>query len=217
MIGLLRELPDYAFGGAAAAAVWYGAVYATLAPRAMDNDLQADVYPACLSELKADQERTLSKAEERERRRLESQRENIRRELNAKLGELSQAKIEVQSYSAIKRTYDQSALTKLIPNVLPRIDVPSVSEIEAIEKTIRAKRQALSQKIDIKLPRAPSDQLLHACVCAGQVALTGKRNSYALSLASFRLVSPDSIASLKSSVSEIIRADACGTLPWKAV
>lgn len=213
MIGWIKDLPDWSIGALLGGAAWYGVSYAALAPRAMENDLVSEVYPACMAQLGADQESALSKAEDRKRSDAEYERKEALKTLHKREADLSEMKTQLSYYNSMRRTYRDSGLGALIP--LPQVEVPSAADIERSENALRKQRAALKLPIVINLPRAPSAALMKTCSCAALQALTGARSDYAVSMASFRLIAPTDVSSLKQDVAQVIRVKSCGDHPWE--
>ena len=216
MIGFLKDLPDWSVGALLGGAAWFSVGYAVLAPRAMENDLVADVYPDCVAQLEEEQEHTLSRAEDRARRNAKYETEDAMRTLRARASELHQKRIELRYYHEAKRGLCSTGICELMPMALPEVNL-SVDDIDRELSVIRKKTAALDVPFDIELPRAPSEELLKTCYCAAMQALAGKRTNYAISMASFRLISPTEISSVKQGVAEALRLKSCGTQPWERV
>lgn len=71
-----------------------------------------------------------------------------------------------------------------------------------------------SDLIDLYTPRALSmAQKLALCECAVSASSATLRFDYALSTASFRLFTPDSIAGLRSKAIGVLSSGACGSIP----
>lgn len=205
MIGWFKDLPDYCVGAVAAVGLWYGAVYVVLAPRAMERHFETEVFPPCLERLEAEQETALANA----RDRFERQRENAARALRAQ-------EMQLRQYDNITGLYRQSGLT----DMLSAFGVPSIEESVGVEaqslrRDVERTRAALSVEADFDSFRVPRDGLLATCSCAALQAAAGKRSTYALSLASFRLIEPADITEIKSSVVEITGTNVCGAQPWR--
>ena len=214
MIGWIRDLPDWATGLLMAWGAWFAVSYTVLAPRAMENDLERDVYPACVAELEADQERALIASEQQIRAAAEAERDDKLRQLRVRENELREAQSQLDYYETLRRTYRNSGLGRIMP--LPQANLPSAADVAEMRQRIAAARERLGDAIHIEaLPRAPSGELLKTCACAAATAVAGKRTNYALSMASFRLVSPMEISTVKQDVARTIRLSSCGKLQWE--
>ncbi len=213
MINFIKDLPDPVVGCAAAGAAWFGVCYAFLAERAMNNDLEEDVYPVCIAQLDDEQTIAIDEAVRRAAEKAESARSQAMRELRERQSELAEARNQLSYYESMRRMYRDSGLGDLFP--IPDIDVPTVDEVDAMQRNVSERMQALNIPINIDYPRVPKPELLKRCACAATTAVAGKRTSYSISLASFRLVSPSDVSSLKSDVSQAVNLDICGQKPWE--
>ena len=213
MIGWMKDLPDPVVGCLAAGGAWFGVSYALLAERAMNNDLEQDVYPVCIAQLDEEQTIAIDEAVERATEKAKYARKEAMRQLRIRQDELSEAKTKLSYYEEMKRAYRNSGLGAFMK--VPNIDVPSVAEVEEMQRDVTARIQTLNVPINISYPRIPKPELLKRCACAAAMAVAGKRTSYAISMASFRLVSPAEISNLKSDVSNAVKLDICGAKQWE--
>lgn len=216
MIGWIKDLPDWTIGLALGGAAWFSVGYAVLAPRAMENDLVRDVYPACLSQLESEQANAIEQATQQKERDIENRRAEATRILKIRQRELREAKTQIDLYGSITRTFNESGLGAIVPNVLPKVDVPSRGQVERLEREVAEKLKAINLPVEISFPRAPSEDLMKTCACAGIQAVAGQRTNYAISVASFRLISPAEISSLKQKTAEALRVKSCGEPAWES-
>lgn len=210
----ITDLPDFAVGGVMAASVWFGACYAVLAPRAMDNDLETDIYPACKAQLGDEQDKRIETAVKRLREDAEDAKSYAVNEIERKLRDLQQSKIELEGYEILRKTYCGTGICDLIPMTMPDLGY-SMDDLVRREKRLLARLSEVNIPVNISLPKVPSAALLERCTCAAQTLLTGKRTDYAMSLASFRMIDPKSITGFKSSVAKVAKTDTCGAVPWE--
>ncbi len=215
MIGWIKELPEPLVGAVIGGAAWFGIGYAVLAPRAMENDLVRDVYPACMEQLEAEQTRAIDKATERKRSNVENARAEKRRELLTRQAELGEVEKQLEIYQSMKGALDSSGLGVFTPNILPPVELPSPADVERMQKNVAQGLAALQLPIEVSFPRVPSEEVMKTCMCAGLQAVAGERTNYAISMASFRLVSPTGISSVKQGVAETLRMKSCGKPVWE--
>lgn len=213
MISLLKDLPDWMMGTALAGTTWFATAYGFLAPRAMDDALQADVYPACIEKLDAEQTVALDEALKEATREAEYARDAVLRSVGVRLSELAELERELTAYELMVETYRRSGLGKLFP--LPDVDLPSRDQIGAQKAALEQELAALDVPLNISFPRVPKAELMKTCLCAGASAVAGKRTSYAISLASFRIISPAEVSGVKGAVMDALKTDVCGARPWE--
>lgn len=215
MIGLIKDLPDWMMGAALAGGAWFAAAYSFLAPRAMEDALQGDVYPACIAQLDAEQTIALDEAVKSATREAEYARDEALRAVRARLSVLAEVEKELSAYEMVRKLYGDSGLGMLVP--MPDIKLPSRAEIEQEQSALRQKIAAIDLPITISYPRVPTAALMKTCACAAATAVAGKRTSYALSLASFKLISPAEVSGVKGAVFDALKTDVCGAKPWELV
>lgn len=205
MIGWLKDLPDWATGALAAGALWYGASYVVLAPRAMENHMEREVYPPCVAMLEQEQERAVSAARER----FEQQRNRAGQALRAEEARLRQL-------DAVSGMYRGMGMTELMGALGAPVQMFE-NEAATIRQNVERGRAALAATPNFETTLASREELLRTCSCAGLQAAAGKRASYALSLASFRLIETRDIEAAKQNVIEIVGTNACGPQPWRTL
>ena len=209
MIGPLKDMPDYMIGAALAGIGWFGFCYAELAPRALDDELQNDIYPACVAQLEDEQERYVHAEESR----LMSEAKRAR---DKTLKELERQQLKLAQFEQVKGLYDQSGLTDLMRGF--GVNVPmSKEQSRTLRRKIRRMKMEMRDLPAITLPRTPSADLMKTCTCAGLQAATGLKTGYAISLASFRVVPPTATETLKTKISNITQTNICGDKPWRAL
>lgn len=213
MISFLKDLPDWMMGTALAGSAWFAAAYGVLTPRAMENGLQAEVYPACMAQLEAEQTAALEGKTKVATREAEYARDEALSAIRTRLSDLAELEQKVSAYELVLKTYRESGLGMLVP--LPDMAMPSREEIEAQKKDLLKKAAAIDLPVAISFPPAPSSALMKTCACAAATAIAGKRTSYAISLASFRLVSPAEVSGVKGAVMGALKTDVCGAKPWE--
>lgn len=213
MISLLKDLPDWMMGTALAGTTWFAAAYGFLAPRAMDDALQEDVYPACVERLNTEQTVALDEALKTATHEAGYARDEALRSIRAGLSELEELKRERTAYELTVKIFRDSGLQRLIP--LPEVDLPTHEQINAQWAALQQKMAALNAPLKISFPRVPKPELMKTCLCAGASAVAGKRTSYAISLASFRIISPEEVTGVKGAVMDALKTDICGTRPWE--
>jgi hypothetical protein len=213
MISFLKDLPDWMMGTALAGSAWFAAAYSVLTPRAMENDLQAEVYPACMAQLEAEQTAALEDKTKAATREAEYARDEALSAIRSRLSDLADVEQKVIAYELLVETYRKTGLEILIP--LPDIPMPSREQIETQRRELQRKLTAIDLPVAISFPPAPSSALMKTCACAAATAIAGKRTSYAISLASFRLVSPAEVSGVKGAVMGALKTDVCGAKPWE--
>ncbi|MEO1015185.1 MAG: hypothetical protein AAFX08_08355 [Pseudomonadota bacterium] len=213
MIGLLRDLPDWSTGAMMGGVAWFGIAYGVLAPRAMQFDQERDIVPSCMETLRETEGVAIDRAVKRRIEDAEFESRELRRKLNNRLDELREARIELLSYDMLKSSLCGSGICDLLPMKMPEVgfgidDVDQeIGEIKDRLSTLRAP--------DISIPRVPETEVLQTCACAAGTVLAGKKTSYALSLASFRVFSPEDVGTMKSELARTLRMDACGIPAWE--
>ncbi|MCI4646050.1 MAG: hypothetical protein MRY64_14810 [Hyphomonadaceae bacterium] len=98
---------------------------------------------------------------------------------------------------------------------MPSAGLPTQEDLNAIRTQINEAKAALANLRPISLPRVPSEELRQTCTCAMMQSLGSKRTDYAISLASFRLITPKAVTSAKSDMAHALRWDGCGAKPWE--
>ena len=219
MMGLIRELPDWATGGVTAGAIWFGVSYVVLAPRAMDEE-QEKAMPPCIEQLESEQERAIADATERATDRWESEQRSKLSEIAREERNLRELRSQVDAYEMTSGAIMSSPLGDLLGATgvqMPRMpNVPSSADVRRMQQDIRRARAAVERQIpEIDFPRVPRAELMQTCACATLKALAGKRTDYAMSLASFRLIGTEKISNTRSDFAGFLRWDGCGDKPWE--
>lgn len=213
MFGPLRDLPEFLTGGLIAAAAWYGVSYVILAPRAMSEDAEAKFVPACLEQLESEQDRALSEAGDLKERERANRVSDLRRTIRSRTRQIREAQTAMAQYRAVRRQFRASGLDALLPPPPP--DILTEEDIASLQQEVTEAETALNSLPPITLPRLGSDELAGTCACAAIEGMAGRRADYALSLASFRIVTPESVSAAKNDVSRAVRFSACGSRPWE--
>lgn len=213
MIGILKDLPDWATGSVAAGALWFSGAYGVLAPRAMEADVERDVLPSCVEQLEAEQDRVLARETEYREEERTRKIDEASRQLRARERDLREIESAIMQARTLQGMMDDSGIGMF----MPRVDhaLPSAKDLERAKAQVAQAREALTNIPEITLPRLPSSALMETCSCAALETLAGRRTDYAISLASFRLVNPSSIASVKSDMTQALRWNGCGGKPWE--
>jgi hypothetical protein len=212
MMGLLRELPDWSVGVLLGGAAWFAVSYIFLAPRALTGELESEIYPACFAKLEADQDRAIERATTDALTKAKYMKESLLREIKTHEADIQAMEQKLFFYEELKRIYDETDLGAFMP--LPNIGVSS-SSLKAKKLAIEALIEKLDQPFNVVFPRAPSADLVKTCACAAAQAIAGQQMNYAVSMASFRLLSPTDISSVKQTVAENLNMNSCGIPNWK--
>lgn len=212
-LSLIREIPDWGIGTITGMGMWGFFAFNTLAPRAMENDQQQEIIPACFAQLRQDEgqaiDHHITKLTREARREMDYRRTRIEDELDEALEEL--AEIEVTGM-AIEH-YNSTPLAMLAP--LPDFNLsadPLKKRIAAFEEEIASLRVP-----DFEVPKAPSSEVMEACGCSVSIAFGGAQMAYGLSLASFRIWTPEEMTHAKSGWADILQTDKCGQRSWEAL
>ncbi|MEL7128227.1 MAG: hypothetical protein AAGK23_01650, partial [Pseudomonadota bacterium] len=123
------------------------------------------------------------------------------------------ARMIKNQYDMVRRQFDETGIGLFLPPPPP--DLPSIADFEGIQADIQRAKDSIANLPPISLPRLPDSELMGTCACASLEALAGRRADYAVSLASFRLITPERVASAKDDVSRTLRFSACGSKPWE--
>ncbi len=214
MVGLVRDLPDWAVGILIACLGWFMAAY-MLAPRAMEAEASEKVVPSCLEKLEAEQERALAEATERAEEERNSKISELKRLIARKESSLREVEALVSQYRQMSGLLRQNGLGFVMPDVSGSL--PTQEELDALRAEVRDAKRILANIPEINLPRMPSGELMETCTCAAMETLGSRRTAYAVYLASFRQIAPQSMSNIKSDVANILRWDACGDKPWEAL
>lgn len=204
MIAFLKDLPDGGLGVLAAGTAHLALCFGILAPRAMEAHLDEVVAPPCIEMLQAEQERAIERARAGENEK----RERATRELN-------RVERELGAYRQVAQTYDQTGLSDLFRGLGIASPSDSLKQLEHMQAQADRMRAALSQAPDFSHLELPSSELVKTCSCAALKAAAGSRTSYALSLASFRLIEPEDITRVGDAAMSIAAGSTCGQIPWR--
>lgn len=217
MMNIIRDMPDWMTGTAIAGLGWFGFCYSTLTERKMEEEVRTNVMPACIKQLEAEQEKFLTRLtrDASERRKIEVGRlqDRIRSRENRLSEIIGDKELYAQTHDSVCRQL--GAFCVVLPDYSGVL--PGKEEIQKAKAEIASLRAELDAIPPIILPRAPQSELLSTCTCAAIQSLAGKRTDYALSLASFRLFSPEGITSSKKDLAQTLRFDACGKPSWESL
>lgn len=213
MIGLLREIPDWGVGALLGGTAWFGAAYSVLAPRAMENDQQTEIIPACFAQLREDEgvaiDQHVRELTSEARREIAHRTSQIDDELAGLFEQL--AKIEVTNSSV--EYYNSTPLAQLAP--MPDFGLsaaPVKGQIKALQDEVASLRLPT-----FDIPRAPSEEVMTACGCSVSIAMGGAQMAYGLSLASFRIWTPEEMTEAKSGWADILQTEKCGSRSWESL
>lgn len=215
MIGALTNLPDWATGASIAALGWFGVCYAELAPRVLEADIKQDAIPKCVQMIEAEQDRELDRARQDLTRQREVRLEQLQNEVRRAASRLREMESTLAQWRAYQNMMHGSGLGGLFQMPDMGAALPTEADIEAARSQVAAAREALANVPDIELPRMPSAEIAETCTCAALQTLSGERKNYAISLASFRLISPGDVSAAQNQMSQIVRWNGCGEKPWR--
>ncbi len=215
MMNGLHNLPDWMIGTSIAALAWFGLCYVELAPRALANEVEENTVPLCVEQLELDQSRTLSRLYDDRTRERESRTEQIQNKIRIASDRLRQMRGAVDTWNDYQDMLNQSGLSMFIPT--PQGAVPTQSELNAAQEEIDAARNVLANLPEITLPQMPSSEVAAICSCAALQAFAGERKNYALSLASFRLLSPSDVGDAQDRLSQVLNWTGCGEKTWETL
>jgi len=205
MFSTLKDLPDGAIGIAAAACLHFTMCYTVLAPRAMEVQFEEEVTPSCMAMLQGEEDRAIADARQDDAKA----RDKARRELN-------QLEQKLNAYDQLKGLSRDSGLEELMKLFGVPDYGPSQTDIAALRRAADDMRTALRSQPDFSHLRASASQVMQTCSCAALQAAAGKRTSYAISLASFRLIEPEEISNVSDTALRFAKGSACaGQLPWR--
>ena len=204
MMSVVRDLPDGTFGLILAGACHFAVCYTVLAPRAMEAHLNAEVTPICTATLAAEQNRALENArEEDSRARLRTQRE------------LGRVETQLNALEQVTSVYEQSGLNDLFGALGVPTQSISNGDLAALRAQADQMRSVLQSVPDFSHLTASAGQLLQTCSCAAFQAVAGQRTSYAISLATFRLIEPAEVVGVTDATLRAVGGSSCGQLPWR--
>lgn len=204
MLTTLRDLPDGAIGLMAAGTLHFALCYGVLAPRAMEAHFQSEVVPRCTAMLSAEQDDAISRAQEADAKNRKQA-----------LGELRRFESQIAAYERMQRLHQQSGLGDLMGSLGMPMQSLGASELAALKQKANALRSALNGAPDFSHLRANAAQLAKTCSCAAMQAAAGKRTSYAISLASFRLFEPSEVSETTQGALRVAQGNSCGDLAWR--
>ena len=116
-----------------------------------------------------------------------------------------------------ERAMDRVAAAEIVPRC--------VAELDAAERQISSLLAPLDELSSMPMVgplmqdmtrhlTLPAGASAAICACGAARAATGARFDYALHTASFRLIEPDAVSSLRADALTYVRSQACGALPW---
>lgn len=202
MVSWIKDLPEWATGMTAAAALWFATAYVVLAPRAMELQAQAEMAPSCVAQLEQAKAKRLADAEARRQR-----------EQGAAERRLRDAETRLAAAEALTGAMEASGLGGLMQGMGMPMGEAGLADPAALRGEIARIKQKLASPADIAAIAISSADTAATCACAAFKAIAGQRLDYALSLASFRVIAPSEIGASASSVADIARGGACGALP----
>ena len=215
MMKILRDMPDWMTGAAVAGLGWFGVCYTALAPRAMDGVVETEIIPSCTSALAQEQDAALAQAEKRALSEREQTVQRLQRSIAAKRGDLRLHDYARSEYERVNRALGGIVDMGLFPDLTQTL--MSDEEVRDTKAALERQTAQLNNLPAIELPRVDAAGLAQTCGCAAAGVMNSARTEYAVSLASFRLVTPDEISTLKDDVSRSLRysGSACGSKPWE--
>ncbi len=175
--------------------------------------MQSDMLPACMKQLKAEQEAVLETAlYNAQQKRVE----NIDR-LERRIKHTAEKLYEQEATNAITGMYKGLAREYGIDKLVPQLEYlrPNTDEVNALKSEIAKAKARLNSLPQISFPRVPDSEILTTCSCAAVQTMSGKRMDYAISLASFRLIEPEAVTQTKKDMEALLQADACGKPAWE--
>lgn len=216
MFGPLKDIPEPILGGAVAASLWVAVCYAALTPRILDAEVENNIMPACMAQLKAAQETALNRAVKQAEEERAYEVEKAERDIRVIENTLREI---IQKKGGLEKLEQEMCKTGICGMFRAHIDaLPSNEKLQDMDATITRKKEQLAQLLSpISFPRTPDGEIAKTCTCAAMQSLSGKRMDYAISLASFRLIEPKSISQTKSDLRDALRFDACGKPSWESL
>lgn len=202
----IKDVPESVVGMVIAVALWFAFNYVVLAPRAMGNHFEKDFYPACARNLKIAQEAIVEKAQKAA--------EAVRSELHS---EIRDANAKLRYVRNLNNIYGQSGLSNFIRHYGMDMGSETANAVEVLKGRIEEANKALNAIPDFETLRQSQADLLKTCACAGLQVMTGARVDYAIHTASFRLIEPNALASLKQKIGDLTRTSACSAFPWEGL
>ena len=213
MMSLIRELPEWASGLLTAAAIWLAIVYTTLTPRVVEAEIKNNLMPQCVRQLEQEQSSFLRRLT-RERKDERGQKiEQAKRHIRIQAQELKKMHAAREAYDLLKKVYDDSGLSALIP--VPTAGFPTDEEIANIKQDIQSAKVFLQSLPPISVPSAPRGELVKLCSCAALSNMASKRTDFTISLASFRMITPEGLSNTRQEISQTMNWKGCGQKPWK--
>lgn len=213
MIGHLKDIPDPVIGVFAAGSLWLGVCYGALTQRVMDADMQNDMLPACMAQLKAEQEAVLETALYNAKQKRVENIDRLERRIKHAAEELYKQESTNAMVGAYGRMLRKDGLDLLFPHI--NLLTPNNDEVNALKTEIAKAEAAIKSLPQISFPRVPDSEIFTTCSCAAVQTMSGKRMDYAISLASFRLIEPEAVAQTKKDMEALLQADACGKPAWE--
>ncbi|MEO1490346.1 MAG: hypothetical protein AAFR88_13065, partial [Pseudomonadota bacterium] len=123
MIGLIKDLPDWATGTVAAGALWASVCYVTLAPRAMEAYAQKTIAPSCVATLEREQAEKIAEA----KRQYEEERQRTAARLRS-----SEQKLEYAE--EMVRVMNQSGVNDLMKGFGLRMGDMTQGDLKALRR-----------------------------------------------------------------------------------
>lgn len=204
MLATLRDLPDGAIGLMAAGTLHFALCYVVLAPRAMEAHFEKAITPQCIAMLSAEQDAAISRA----------QRDDAERRNRAQ-GELSRLDQQIMAVEQMYQLNQKSGFASLMGAMGIPAPALGANQLSMLKQKSNNLREALNRAPDFSHLRANASDLARTCSCAAMQAAAGKRTSYAISLASFRLIEPSEISQTTQGALRIAQGSACGAPAWR--
>jgi len=217
MITILKELPDWMMGTMLAGAGWFSVSYTVLAERALQQQVSEEIIPQCTLQLEGEQDiavrETLSRLQEKARYARETTIDRLKR----RRANLNQQLNKIQAARLVYDQYNRTGLGEVLRStgMMPAMPaLPATGPIHAELKSIRTEIARLAIPDTITIPKVPAQKLASACLCAASDVVAGKKTATAISMASFRVINPDALLSLKSDVTDALNLSHCDARPW---
>lgn len=217
MYQLMKDVPDWMMGCTIAGAAWFGVSYGVLAPRAMDRDKVQAIVPECAMDLEQKQNIHVADALATAKEAARYAKEETARKLRIRQRELRGQLAEANALRQVMSINEGSGLNDLLGALgMPvTIPIPNMASIQNDLDSVTRRLQDLRLPENISIPKAPRLELVQACVCAAGEAIAGKRTAYAISMASFRTITPDKLLTVKADLNTAFDTNICNAKPWE--